>query len=119
MKNIAVEKRRGREAITWTLDPLQPQLRPSTRKIEVNLGPGECSSGRSQNDRLQKPEFRERNGALLMTLWLRPVPPGLHTCEGLIEPPVTIRLPESLGQGRLLDGGTYPPSSGREDIYGG
>lgn len=111
--------RRGVTAITWTLDPKQPQLSPRTRKISVYLGPGECNDGKSQNDRLQKPEFREQNGALLMALWLRPVSPGYHNCVGTIEPPVVIRLPEPLGNRRLLDGGTYPPSSGREDIYGG
>jgi|GEM_PF-2478804 len=111
--------RREITAITWTLDPDHRQLTPTTRKIQVNLGPGPCSSGRSQNERLQKPEFREQGGALLMSLWLRPLPPGGYTCQGLIEPPVEITLPEPLGNRRLLDGGTYPPGTGREDVYGG
>lgn len=101
--------RRGEAAITWNLDSDQPQLHAGTRSIVVNLGPGPCSGGRSQNDRLMKPEFREQNGALLMTLWLRPLPPGGYTCQGLIEPPVRIQLPESLGDRDLYDGGTYPP----------
>jgi hypothetical protein len=100
--------RRGQAAITWTLAPEQ-RLTPSTRTIKVNLGPGECASGRSQNERLEKPEFREENGALLMALWIHPVPPGFYTCVGLIEPPVTIRLPAALGERRLLDGGVFPP----------
>ena len=75
----------------------------------INLGPGECDGGRSQNDRLQKPEFREQNGRLLMSLWLRPLPPGGYTCQGLSEPPVTIELPEPLGERELMDGGAYPP----------
>jgi hypothetical protein len=95
-------------AITWTLAPDQP-LRPSTRTIEVNLGPGECDSGRSQNKRLERPRFREENGALLMALWLRPVHGG-QTCQALIEPPVKIRLPHRLGHLELLDGGVFPPS---------
>ncbi len=101
--------RREREAITWDLAPDQPQPSAKTRSILVQLGPGECNGGKPQAKRLQKPEFREQNGALLMSLWLRPLPPGGYTCQGLIEPPVRIRLPEPLGSRPLMDGGTYPP----------
>lgn len=100
--------RRGRPAITWTLAK-GVHLTPKTTTIEINLGPGECSGGRSQNDRLQKPEFREQQGTLMMTLWLKPLPPGIYTCPGLIEPAVKIRLPGPLGKRPLMDGGTYPP----------
>lgn len=101
--------RRGLSAITWSLSPNQPQLNRTTSSILVYLGPSECSGGRPAAPRLQKPEFREQNGALLMSLWLRPLPPGFYTCQGISEPPVRIKLPERLGQRRLLDGGTYPP----------
>lgn len=101
--------RREREAITWELAPDQPQLGVKTHSILVQLGPGECNGGKPQANRLQKPEFREQNGALLMSLWLKPLPPGGYTCQGLIEPPVRIRLPEPLGSRQLMDGGTYPP----------
>lgn len=101
--------RRGLEAITWSFNPDQPRIGPKTRSILVDLGPSECSSGKPAAPRLQKPEFREQNGALLMSLWLRPLPRGFYTCEGIVEPPVRIKLPERLGQRPLLDGGTYPP----------
>lgn len=101
--------RRGLTAITWSLSPDQPRLNSNTRSILVYLGPSECSSGKPAAPRLQKPEFREQNGAVLMSLWLRPLPPGGYTCQGVSEPPVRIKLPERLGQRRLLDGGTYPP----------
>jgi hypothetical protein len=106
--------RRGRPAITWTLAAGQ-HLNANTTQVDVNLGPGECNDGKSQNDRVQKPEFREQGGALLMTLWLRPVSPGGHTCPGLVEPPLKVKLPGPLGSRALMDGGTYPPGSGRED----
>src|SRR6476646_1121425 len=106
--------RRGQSAITWDLSEDQPSLGAQSHRIKVYLGPGECNDGKSQNDRLQKPEFREQNSKLIMTLWLRPVSPGLHTCVGLIEPPVVIELPEPLGERELLDGGTYPPRPAAE-----
>ena len=103
--------RRGQPAITWSLAPEQ-RLGPATRQVRVNLGPGECNGGKSQNDRVERPQFREQNGVLLMSLWLRPVGPGPHTCQGLVEPPLTITLPEPLGHRRLFDGGVYPPRPG-------
>jgi hypothetical protein len=109
--------RRGLPAVTWELAEGQ-RLTPDTTEIEVNLGPGDCASGRSQNDRLQKPEFREQNGKLLMSLWLRPLPPGFYTCIGIIEPPVVIELPEPLGDRELRDGGTYPPRFADAPTYG-
>jgi hypothetical protein len=107
--------RRDQLAITWTLARGQ-HLGPSTQVVKVNLGPGECAGGKSQNERLEKPEFREENGALLMALWIHPVPPGAYTCVGLIEPPAKIRLPEPLGRRELLDGGVFPPSSSAAQI---
>jgi len=101
--------RREREAITWDLASDQPRLNGKTRSVLVQLTGGECNGGKPQAKRLQKPEFREQNGALLMSLWLRPLPPGGYTCQGVSEPPVRIRLPEPLGSRPLMDGGTYPP----------
>lgn len=109
--------RRDIPAITWELAEGQ-KLTPDTRKIKVNLGPGDCASGRSQNERLQKPEFREQSGKLLVSLWLRPLPPGFYTCIGIIEPPVVIELPEPLGDRELRDGGTYPPRFADAPTYG-
>ncbi|HEX5984084.1 MAG TPA: hypothetical protein VFY69_07760 [Solirubrobacterales bacterium] len=106
--------RRGIPAITWDLASDQPPLTPETRSILVELGPGECSSGKPKAPRLQKPEIREQNGALLLSLWVRPLPPGFYTCEGIVEPPVRIELPEPLGERELLDGGTYPPRPAAE-----
>jgi hypothetical protein len=111
--------RHGQEAITWTLARGQT-LTPSTRAVKVELGPGECASGISQNKRLERPEFREENGALSMALWIHPVPElGPHagyTCIGTIEPPVKIQLPEPLGARELLDGGVFPPISSAEEV---
>jgi hypothetical protein len=107
--------RGGRQAITWTLAPGQ-KLKPSTRTIEVQLGPGECDGGRPQAGRLERPAFREEDGALLMALWLGPVRKGPSTCQGIGEPPVKITLPRRLGHRRLLDGGVFPPISSAQQI---
>jgi hypothetical protein len=47
---------------------------------------------------------------LVLTIWIRPLPPGPYTCEARIEPPLKLKLPGGrLGKRRLWDGSTYPP----------
>jgi hypothetical protein len=88
------------------------------RRIWVDLGPGPCSSGMGQNARARKPVFRQLGRRLLVTILLEPLPPGFHTCEGIVEPPLRVRLPGRLGSRKLFDGGTFPPGdvtgNGRE-----
>jgi hypothetical protein len=102
--------RNGTRATPWTLDEEQ-DLNPNTRRIRVNLEPQVCNQVRRFP--IQKPEFREQNGYLLMTLWRRPGHRRPSTTRRLICPPqskkATIELPEKLGRRQLLDGGTYPP----------
>ncbi|MDX6608800.1 MAG: hypothetical protein QOF85_725 [Solirubrobacterales bacterium] len=99
-----------RQAITWTLSSKQSRLRPSTRRLWIDLGPGECASGRSQNDRALKPVFFELGKRLMMVMRLKPLPPGSYTCEGIFEPPLRVKLPKRLGDRVLFVGGAYPPS---------
>jgi hypothetical protein len=100
--------RRHSLAITWTLAGDQ-QVTASTKSIKVKLGPGECAGERLQSERLEVPSFRVENGALLMALFLHPLPPGGYTCQAMVEKPVTIRLPHRLGRLKLLDGSVFPP----------
>ncbi len=44
-----------------------------------------------------------------MTILLEPLPPGAYTCQGIIDPPLAVKLSKRLGKRRLFDGGTYPP----------
>lgn len=100
----------GRQAIPWTLSSKQSRLRPGTRQLWIDLGPGECASGRSQNDRALKPVFFELGKRLLMVMRLKPLPPGSYTCEGILEPPLRVTLPKHLGNYTLFDGAVYPPT---------
>jgi len=97
----------GHPAVFWDLPEDHAKLTPETTQIEVNLGPGECDSGRSQNKRAH-PVFDELEGVLLLAIWLTPVHGG-QTCQGLIEPPLKVQLPGPLGDRKLYDAGTYPP----------
>jgi hypothetical protein len=102
--------RGGTRATPWTLDEEQDP-NPNSRRIHVFLDPQVCDQVRSFP--IQKPEFREQRGYLLMTLWRRPghgraPTAGRRTCPSQSQR-ATIELPEKLGRRQLLDGGTYPP----------
>jgi len=96
-------------AVSWTLTADQPPLGKNTKRIRVDLGPGPCASGMSQNARARKPAFRQLGRRLVMTILLTPLPPGFYTCQGIIDPPLSVKLPGRLGERRLFDGGTFPP----------
>ena len=104
----------GVETVSWSLAADQPALEPGTRRIRIDLGPGGCSSGASQDDRARKPIFRQMGRRLLMTTVLEPLPPGIYTCQGVIDPPLTVKLPGRLGTRTLYDGGSFPPRSAAE-----
>ena len=99
----------GLEASSWSISGEQRRLTPDTRRISVVLEGGGCSSGMSSNPRARKPIFRKIGKRLLMTVLLEPLPPGFHTCQGVVNPPMEVRLPGRLGKRRLYDGSTYPP----------
>lgn len=99
----------GLRAVTWTLAVDKPKPHGNDRHLWINLGGGECSSGRSQNARARKPVVWRVDRKLMVAMTLRPLPPGLYTCQGLLEPPLKVRLPEPIGDARLFDGATYPP----------
>lgn len=101
---------KGRPALTWRISAEQETVDRNTRKLLINLGPGPCSGGMSQNARAKKPIFRRLGGRRwLMIMQLKPLPPGPHTCQGIIEPPLEVTLPSKIGKRKLLDGATYPP----------
>jgi hypothetical protein len=95
--------------VTWDLARQGKPLKKWARKVRVNLGGGPCSGGRPQNPRARA-VFQPLSDKLLMTIWLRPLPAGVYTCEGISEPPLTVRLPERIRLSRLWDGATYPPT---------
>ncbi|MGB7684900.1 MAG: hypothetical protein WBL45_03870 [Solirubrobacterales bacterium] len=109
--------RRGEAAATWRLAPEQ-RLNRDTRRVRIEFEAVNCD-GRAL-PRVQKPEFREQNGHLLMTLWVGPLARLVSTFLPNCPPsgPHLIKLPEKLGSRRLFDGGTYPPLLGDPPVSG-
>lgn len=99
----------GMEVVTWRLAADQPPPRKGSRRIWVDLGPGQCSGGRSQNARARRPITHQIGRKLMLVMPLKPLPPGGYTCQGVSERSLRVTLPSRLGSRRLFDGGTYPP----------
>jgi hypothetical protein len=101
----------GLLAATWELDPKQPPPGPKTRWLSIYLSTTGCSSGMSPNDRARKPIFRQFGKRLVMIVLVDPLPPGLYTCQGVVGPPLKVRLPGRLGTRTIFDGGSFPPQA--------
>jgi hypothetical protein len=97
------------QAVSWTLAVDKPKPAEGDRHLWINLGPGPCNGGRSQNARARRPVTWRIDKKLMVAMTLKPLPPGGYTCQGLVEPPLKVRLPEPIGKSRLFDGATYPP----------
>jgi hypothetical protein len=108
----------GLAGVPWTLAGDQPALGWNTRRIRVDLGPGPCASGMSENARARKPIFRQLGRRLLMTILLEPLPPGVYTCQGVLDPPLMVQLPGRLGKRTLFDAGSFPPQPASEPASG-
>ena len=100
--------REGRTAARWTLAEDQV-LGKNTRRLRIVPSGSGCNGGRSVDAMVEKPVFSQTGKRLVMTIWLEPLPPGAYTCQALIEPPLTVKLPGRRGDRRLFDGRTYPP----------
>jgi hypothetical protein len=101
-------ERDGRVAIRWDL-PRNERPAARAKRVRVKLtGAESCNGGRSLNAAAE-PEFRQLGRNLLLTVWVEPLPPGVYTCEGRREGPLSLKLPGRLGDRRLWDGGSYPP----------
>jgi hypothetical protein len=99
----------GLLAATWVLDPKQPPPGPKTRWLSIYLSAAGCSSGMSPNDRARKPIFRQFGKRLTMIVLVDPLPPGAYTCQGVVSPPLKVKLPSRLGTRTIFDGGSFPP----------
>jgi hypothetical protein len=92
---------------SWSLlDPKPPNT--AVRRIQIRLGSGPCSSGKPHTPRARL-VFREWGRQLLLTVWVKALPPRRYTCQGVKEPPLKVTLPRKIKLSKLFDGATYPP----------
>lgn len=92
---------------TWTHDP-NAEIGGEVTEFSAWVTERACASGRSSADRIIGPDIQTSADAVVVTFRVRGLP-GAQDCPGNPPTRVTVRLPEPLGDRRLLDGGREPP----------
>jgi hypothetical protein len=93
---------------TWALDPAA-DIGPETTEFTAWVTELGCASGRSSADRIGGPDIQASDETVVVTFGVVPLG-GAQECQGNPPTAVTVRLPEPLGDRRLLDGGREPPA---------
>jgi len=92
---------------TWAHDPAA-EIGPDTTAFTAWVTERYCASGRSSADRIIRPDVQVSTEAIVVTFRVRRLT-GAQACPGNPPTPVTVTLPEPLGDRMLLDGGREPP----------
>ena len=93
---------------TWEPAPGQV-LDAGTTSFDALVVERECASGQSSQDRVQPPEIRYEDEAVVIAFFVEPPAGNAQTCPGNPPSTVTVTLEQPLGDRTLLDGVWYPP----------
>lgn len=101
--------RGGLIASPWRPDPVRPAPGPETTELSVEVLETHCTiEGGDARRQLQHPDVRLRGDAVEVTFFIVPRPNDVEDCLRIARVPYLLRLPEPLGDHRLLDGSRYP-----------
>ena len=92
---------------TWTFDP-DDIIGPGTTEFTVWVTEQDCAGGQSSADRIYGPDVQTSAVAVVVTFRVRPLS-GYQRCQSNPATPISVRLPQPLGDRPLLDGGREPP----------
>lgn len=100
----------GVRTVDWALDRSFPLPGPGDTEIHVLVNEVACNSGQPVGERLLPAEVSVRDGQMLIGFGAK-VPTGLGgaSCPSNPSTPVTVTLPEPLGDRVLADGTSWPP----------
>lgn len=93
---------------TWALDPAA-DIGAETTEFTAWVTERACASGRSSADRIGGPDIQTSDDTVTVTFGVVPLG-GNQACPGNPPTAVMVRLPEPLGDRRLIDGGREPPA---------
>ncbi len=93
---------------TWALPP-EAAIGPATTEFVALVTERDCASGSPSVGRVVGPDILLLEDRVLVTFGVRPLGGDAQTCQGNPATPVSVVLPEPLGDRKLLDGSTLPP----------
>ena len=92
----------------WWIDPAAAAPTGASTAIRALIHEEACASGKTPKDRVEPPTIELTDATITVTFAIRKQP-GDQDCQGNAPFPLTITLPEPLGQRSLLDGSVSPP----------
>jgi hypothetical protein len=96
-------------AARWSLADPVASPDPGATDLALMIAEVPCSSGSPIEGRTEPPVIETSATSVTITIRVRQLLGGLQTCP-LHMWPMTVRLPEPLGNRQLLDGGQVPPA---------
>ena len=93
---------------SWWLDPAAPAPTPTSTTIHALVREQSCASGKTPEGRVEPPAIDLTDTAVTITITIRRRP-GAQDCQANPPFPLTVTLPEPLGDRTLFDGAGTPP----------
>jgi hypothetical protein len=106
-KPFAGEREARVGAASWWIDPAAKPT-PASTTITAFIEEQACASGKTPDGRIEKPRIDLTATDITVTFEIRKLP-GDQDCQGNEPFAISIKLPEALGDRKLLDGGASPP----------
>lgn len=94
----------GLNAVDWVLAPSSLPLDPGATSLEVLATERQCVSGQAMGDRLLEPQVVMTADEVRVVLATEPPPGASFECPGNPETPVTVMLPQPLGDREVVEG---------------
>lgn len=94
----------GLNAVDWVLAPSSLPLDPTATSLDILATERECVSGQEMGDRLLEPQVVMTANELRVVLAAEPPPGEFFECPGNPETPVTVELPQPLGDREVVEG---------------
>lgn len=96
-----------RSVALWELEETPD---PDATELRISVSEQACASGRTLKPEEIQTEVEYSADSVTILATADPLPKGAHTCQGNPSTTITVELDEPIGDRKLLDAGSYPPS---------
>ncbi|MEX0864326.1 MAG: hypothetical protein WD269_05555 [Acidimicrobiia bacterium] len=94
----------GMNAVDWRLDPSSPAPTAESTEIAVLITERECVGGQEIGDRLVGPQIIMTESVVRLAFAAQPPDGTAFDCQGNPETPLSVVLPEPIGDRELVEG---------------
>lgn len=94
----------GLNAVDWVLAPSSLPLDPAATSLDILATERECVGGQEMGDRLVEPQVVMTAEKVRVVLAAEPPPGEAFECPGNPETPLTVELPQPIGDREVIEG---------------